>query len=313
MKPSILVIEDSKTHLKVIVQLLEEFGFTVLHAENEQDAFRIVKQKTPDLILLELSLPGIGGLEVCKLLRLDQDTGQIPIIILTQKKKIEDKIAAFGAGAQDYLTRPYHSEELKARIFSVLKMRERVKFLEKEKQRLEEQMEALQTITSKDPLTNLLNRKQFLNQLKIEFTRSLRYNLPLTLCSMDIDQFRMVNYQFGESSGDIILSEVALLIIGNFREIDFFSRFDQDHFLACLPQSSAEDALIPVNRFQKEVSLMAFKSVPEECKVTISIGISSLPNANITDEFHLLETASRALLQAKKGGRNQIVVWQDKK
>ncbi|MBI1823024.1 MAG: response regulator, partial [Nitrospirae bacterium] len=232
MKPVILVIEDSKTHLKVISSLLEEFGYSVLYAENDQEAFQFARNHKPDLILLDLSLPGVGGLEVCRNLSQDHETGQIPIFILTQKRKIEDKITAFKAGVQDYLTRPYHPEELRARIRSVLKIKEHFKVLEKDKQRLEEQMETIQDAASRDSLTALLSRKRFLNSLKIEFIRSIRYHLPLTLCAFDIDQFRLVNSQFGELSGDIVLAGIADLIKDNFREIDFHSRIDQDHFLA---------------------------------------------------------------------------------
>lgn len=309
MKPVILVIEDSKTHLKVIRTLLEEFEFSVLIAENEQEGFRLARLNKPDLILLDLSLPGIGGLEVCKGLNLDHETSKIPIFILTQKRKIEDKIAAFKAGVQDYLTRPYHPEELKARILTALKLNEQFKVLEKDKQRLELKMEMIQDIASRDPLTALLSRKRFLNSLKIEFIRSLRYNLPLTICSFDIDRFRIINHEFGESSGNIVLARIGELIRENFREIDFHSRVDQDQFLACLPQSSPEDALIPLNRFHKQVSQLIFESVPKECRVTMSIGVSSLPNPNITDENHLLETANRALLKAKELGGDQISVW----
>lgn len=309
MKPVILVIEDSKTHLKVITSLLEEFGYAVLYAENDLEALQFAKNHKPDLILLDLSLPGIGGLEVCRNLSQDHETGQIPIFILTQKTKIEDKIAAFKAGVRDYLTRPYHPEELRARIQTVLKVKEHFKVLEKDKKRLEEQMETIQDAASRDSLTELLSRRRFLNSLKIEFIRSIRYHLPLTLCAFDIDRFRMVNSQFGELSGDIVLAGIADLIKENFREIDFHSRIDQDHFLACLPQSSPEDSMVPLNRFHKQVSQLAFESVPKECRVTMSIGVSFLPNPNITDENHLLDTANRALLRAKELGGNKISVW----
>lgn len=313
MKPLILVIEDSKTHLKVILQHLEEFGFSSLHAENEKEAISLAKLKKPDMILLDLSLPGVGGLEVCRSLGLDLETGHIPIVILTQKKNIEDKIAAFEAGVQDFLTKPYKPEELKARILSVLRTSEKIKFLETEKRRLEEQMEQLQDLSSKEPLTALLNKTRFMTLLKIEFVRSIRYHLPLTLCLIDIDRFREINHQFGESAGDNVLNEAGRLLRENFREIDFLSRFDRDRFLAVLPQSTPEDALIPLSRFQKQISQVIFKSIPEEHKVAISIGISALPNPGITNENHLHETALKALLKAKKAGGNQIVVWEEER
>jgi two-component system cell cycle response regulator len=313
MKPLILVIEDSKTHLKVILHLLEEFGFSLLHAENEKDALSMAKSKKPEMILLDLSLPGVGGLEVCRSLGLDQETSQIPIMILTQKKNLEDKIAAFEAGVQDFLTKPYQPEELRARILSVLRTSEKIKFLETEKKRLEEQMEHLQELSSKDSLTALLNKNRFMSQLKVEFVRSIRYHLPLTLCSLDIDRFREINHQFGESSGDNVLAEAGRLLRENFREIDFLSRFDRDRFLIGLPQSTPEDAMIPLTRFQKQISQITFKSIPEEHKVAISIGISALPNPNITNEQHLHETALKALLKAKESGGNRIAIWEEER
>ena len=311
MKPTILLIEDSKTHTKTLLNLLEEFGFTALQASDSRTGIDLARTQKPDLILLDLVLPGIGGLEVCKWLKVNGETENIPIIILTQKRRLEDKVAGLNMGANDYLTKPYHPDELKARILSNLRNKEKWDFLEKEKQELETLLEKIQDLAEKEPLTKLLNRKQFMIQLKTEFIRSTRYHLPLSVCFIDLDHLKTINRQFGSSAGDTVLVETAALIRESFREVDFFARFENDDFLIGLPHSSPEDALIPINRFQRQINQTPFKTLPPELKMTASIGIASLPNPKLKDVRDFISTVQKAVYDCKEKGGNRISIWKE--
>ncbi|MHB8484064.1 MAG: diguanylate cyclase [Nitrospiria bacterium] len=313
MKPTILLIEESKIHAKTLLNLLEEFGFSTLHASNGLDGLNLAFSKKPDMILLDIVLPQIGGLEVCKLLKLNNESQKIPIIILTQKRKPENKVAGLNMGANDYLTKPYHPEELKARILANLRSKEKQDLLEKENRRIETLLDKIQVLASQDPLTTLLNRKQFMLQLKTEFIRSTRYHLPLSVCFIDLDHLKTVNHLFGQTAGDTILVETAALIQESFREIDILSRFENDDFLLGLPHSSPEDALVPPNRFQKKIAQHPFKSLPPELKVTVSIGVAALPNPGLRNEDDFVETVRKAVCQCKEKGGNQISIWKEHK
>ncbi|MBI3605220.1 MAG: diguanylate cyclase [Nitrospirae bacterium] len=311
MKPHILLIEDGKTHLKTILSLLDEFGFSVSHASTGKEGLDFALDKKPDLILLDMALPGVGGLEVCQRLKETHETSAIPILFLTQKKKIEDRIAAFNAGANDFISKPCHPEELKERILAALRTREKLYFFNREIQLLENHIEQIQTLAAKDPLTHLFSRKPFLLQLKNEFIRSLRYHLPLTLCLIDIDHLNTINRLYGEPAGDSVLIETASILQQNFREIDIISRIENDDFFVSLPHSSIEDSMIPLSRFQKQVNQCMFKTLPPEHKITVSAGMVSLPNANFTGENHLIDAAKKALRQAREKGDNQISIWKE--
>lgn len=309
MIPIILLIEDSKIHSKTLLNLLDEFGFSTLHASNGLEGLKLAYSKKPDLILLDLVLPGIGGLEVCKLLKLNNESQNIPIIILTQEKKSENKIAGLNMGANDYLTKPYHPEELKARILANLRNKEHQDFLEKENQQLETLLDKIQLLAAKDPLTNLLNRKQFMLQLKTEFVRSIRYRLALSVCFIDLDHLETINHRFGQAAGDTILVETASLIQENFRDIDILSRFENDDFLLGLPHSSPDDALIPLNRFQKKIAQHTFKAPAAEIKITASIGVAALPNPSLKNEEDFIQAVRKAVFDVKERGGNEISIW----
>lgn len=313
MKIRVLIADSSKTQLKSLSRLVEEFGYAVLIAQNEEDVFQMSGKESPELILLDLSLPGLGGIEISKILTGRRETRHIPVILLTQRKKIEDKIAAFDVGVQDVLTRPFHPEELRIRILSALRAKERIAFLEKENRRLEEQIDRIQESASKDSLTDLLSRTQFVKRLNHEVSRSIRYHLPLTLCSVDIDHFKQVHDQFGEVAANLVLVRLGVLIKESFRDIDFHCRIDKNHYLICLPESSREDAMIPLTRFHKQIAQLKFNSISEECRITASIGVSFLPNPEILEGNRLMECADRALIRAKEAGRDRIAVWDSEK
>ncbi len=309
MNPIILLIEDSKIHSKTLLNYLVEFGFSTLHASNGQDGLKLACSRKPDLILLDLVLPGIGALEVCKLLKLNNQSNNIPIIILSHEKKSENKVAGLNMGANDYLTKPYHPEELKARILANLRNKGHQDFLEKENQQLGTLLDKIQLLAANDPLTNLLNRKQFMMKLKTEFVRSIRYHLALSVCFIDLDHLETVNNRFGQAAGDMVLVETASLIQENFRDIDILSRFENDDFLLGLPHSSPDDALIPLNRFQKKIAQHTFKAPAAEVKMTLSIGVAALPNPGLKNEEDLVQAVRKAVFEVKERGGNEISIW----
>ncbi|MBT9537506.1 MAG: diguanylate cyclase, partial [Nitrospirae bacterium] len=245
--------------------------------------------------------------EVCRWLKLNEDTKGIPIIMLTVKKDVKDKVAGLEAGADDYLPKPYNNVELNARIFACLRTKALQDELKQKNHQLEELLKRLEIMAITDSLTGLYNRRHLETILKEEFKRTFRYKTPLTCMMIDIDHFKAVNDAFGHHAGDAVLKETAKIITENAREIDTVARWGGEEFIIIFPQTKKEEALQAASRILRIISEYNFPDIPGE-RITVSIGITSIPNPSLSidTEEKLIQTADCALYEAKRKGRNRI-------
>jgi len=307
LKAKILLVEDDKVQAQFIRDFLERKGYEVVWAENGASAIKIAKTVPIDLILLDLILPDISGHEVCRWLRLNQDTKGIPIIMLTVKTNITDKVAGLEAGADDYLPKPFDEAELNARIYASLRTKALQDELRERNRQLEDLLHKLEIMAITDHLTEIYNRRHFEEILKREFTRALRYNLHLSCLMCDIDHFKRINDTYGHAAGDTVLKETARLIASFLRETDIVGRWGGEEFIVLLTQAKKEDARKVAERILKAVEGHRFQGLPENERVTISIGIASIPEDREIDNWEkLIKYADEALYRAKRNGRNRI-------
>ena len=306
-RAKILLVEDSKSQAKTAKDFLEKNGYEVMLAENGKAAIKAVKTTSVDIILLDLVLPDMSGNEVCRWLKLNEDTKGIPIIMLTVKDDVKDKVAGLEAGADDYLLKPYNNGELNARIFACLRTKALQDELKQKNHQLEELLKRLEIMAITDSLTGLYNRRHLETILKEEFKRTFRYKTPLTCMMIDIDNFKAVNDAFGHHAGDAVLKETAKIITENAREADTVARWGGEEFIVILPQTKKEEALQAASRILKIIAEYNFPDIPDE-RITVSIGITSIPHPslNIDTEEKLIHTADCALYEAKRKGRNKI-------
>ncbi|MBI4685054.1 MAG: diguanylate cyclase [Nitrospirae bacterium] len=306
-KARILLVEDSKPQAELVTKFLESRGYEVVWTEDGKSAIKIAKTQPVDIILLDLVLPDISGNEVCRWLKMSADTKGIPIIMLTVKGAVTDKVAGLEAGADDYLQKPFNEIELNARIYACLRTKALQDELKEKNRQLEELLKQVELMAITDQLTGIHNRRLFETILKKEFNKTARYKNYLTCLMIDIDHFKRINDMYGHRAGDITLKEIAHIITNNAREIDTVARWGGEEFIVLFSQIKKDDALQPASRILTAISEHKFTGITDE-QITVSIGIAGIPDPSIDTEEKLIHAADVALYEAKKNGRNRIEI-----
>lgn len=304
-KAKILFVEDSTTQAKVVKGFLEKKGYEVVWVENGKSAIETAKSQIPDVILLDLMLPDLNGNEVARWLRLNENTKGIPIIMLTVKGSVADRVIGLEAGADDYLPKPFDEIELNARIYACLRTKALQDALKEKNRQLEELLGKVELLAITDPLTELFNRRRFTSVLEKEFKKTSRYKSPLSCMMIDIDHFKMINDKFGHKTGDLVLRDIAQIIKNNFREVDIPARWGGEEFVILLPQTEKEAAFQSASRIVKSISEHEFSHIDGK-KITVSIGIASAPSPSVDTSDKLVDSSDIAMYEAKKKGRNRI-------
>lgn len=306
-KAKILYVEDSETQASVIKDFLEKSGYDVILVDNGKSAINVAKSQPLDIVLLDVILPDITGYEVCRWLKLNSDTREIPIIMLTVKGSVSDKVTGLEAGADDYLPKPFDEIELNARIYACLRTKALRDELKQKNRQLEELLEKVKILASTDPLTKLSNRRHFEVVLENEFKRAARYNSPLACLMIDIDYFKKINDGYGHHTGDLVLHEIAHIIENTIREIDVTARWGGEEFVVLLPQTGKEGALQSASRILKAIVTHKFTCLPDK-KISASIGIACLPDPSINTGEKLIDASDIAMYEAKRKGRNRTEI-----
>jgi len=304
-KAKILLVEDNKTQASVIRDFLQKNGYQVNWVEDGMSAFNVARTSVVDIILLDRILPDMDGNEVCRWLKLDLSTRDIPIIMLTAKGAMSEKIEGLEAGADDYLPKPFNESELNVRILARLRNKTHQDELKKKNRQLEDMLARVESLAIMDPLTGLYNRRRFENIFTNEFKRATRYQFPIACMMIDIDHFKLINDAHGHQEGDTVLKEVARIIQATIREVDTPARWGGEEFVVLIPNTSKEKALLAAERVRKAVASCEFTRT-ETQKVTISIGVAGIPDPSIDSLDKMIHAADLAMYKAKKNGRNRV-------
>src|SRR3990172_1302267 len=251
-KARILLIEDTRTQAEEIQKHLEMMGYEVSWAQDGVSGLKLVGSESPDLVILDVVLPDIDGHEVCRWIKM-QGRG-IPVIMLTVKGEVGDRVMGLHTGADDYLPKPFSWEELNARIYACLRTRNIQEELRNKNLQLEELLQKVEKMAITDSLTGLYNRRRFQEAMEKEFHRCHRYKIPLSCLLIDIDHFKLVNDTYGHQTGDAVLSEIGTILMRTFREIDTVSRYGGEEFSALLPETDRKAAIQAAGRLIARVS-----------------------------------------------------------
>lgn len=288
----ILVIDDQPINIQTVYNILSK-DYVVLAATSGKDAFEVIEQNIPDLILLDVLMPGMSGLEFCQQLKQRADTKGIPVIFVTSINQQEEEDECWLCGGIDFITKPVNPMTLKNRVKAHLTL----KF----------QKDLLLKMVYVDGLTSIFNRRYFdthIEKLSNEVHRSQR---DTALLMVDIDYFKLYNDRYGHVIGDSTLKRVALLIQNTLqRPADFVSRYGGEEFVVVLPETNTEGAVIVAERIRENLLKENIEHLPSNYKVvTISVGISTFLTCNTT-EHTVVENADFNLYEAKKLGRNRV-------
>ncbi len=303
-KAKILLVEDSRSQAKVIRDFLENSGYEVDWVEDGKSAIMKVRTEPVDIVLLDFVLPDINGNEVCRWLKMNEHTRGIPIIMITSRSGTTNKVSCLEAGADDCLPKPYNEIELNARIYACLRTKALQDELRDKNRQLQEMLTKVETLAITDSLTGLFNRRHCETILDNEFGRTIRYKSPLTCLMIDIDHFKKVNDDCGHRTGDTVLREVAQIIKNNARDVDTVARWGGEEFIVLLPQTGRENGESFASRLVRAISDHKFSGMPGK-RVTVSIGLASVPDPSLDEGEKLINASDCALYEAKRKGRNR--------
>ena len=294
----ILIVDDAKANIRVLSDLLKDEG-DVLFATDGEKAIEKAVEQTPDLILLDVMMPGLDGYEVCRRLKAMDSTKNIPVVFVTGKAEEADEELGLSIGAIDYITKPFAPSIVQARVRNHLELQrvtEELKVLNKELTRL----------ATTDSLTGAFNRRHFMDQASAEVSRARRYGNPLTVMMLDIDHFKRVNDTYGHSIGDLALIQMTRTCLETLRTEDIFGRLGGEEFAAVLPETDLEGAKLTGERLREQIGRIEIETPAGPLKMTSSVGIG-VYDASEDSVEPSLNRADEALYAAKKSGRNRVV------
>jgi two-component system, cell cycle response regulator len=292
---SVLVVDDSADIHELVSARLRSEGVTLLHAQNAEAGLGLALQHLPDLILLDLEMPGGDGMTLCRQIMEDPMLSGIPVIFLSGTIDVATKVQAFELGAVDYVTKPFDAIELKARVRSAL--------------RTKRYHDLLTTKAQIDALTGLWNRGYLDDRLAAELSHMVRQGSPVSLILFDIDHFKSINDTHGHPFGDHVIQRIAEMLGRASRDSDIACRYGGEEFAMILRNTPANGALAIAERLRAEIAAMPFKQGRDRVQVTASFGIAGSDQFDDPSQASpdtLLRAADGALYGAKADGRNRV-------
>ncbi|MCY7378500.1 MAG: diguanylate cyclase [Gemmatimonadaceae bacterium] len=302
----ILVVDDHEDNIEVLRVRLESWGYGTDACYNGHDALAYVEKTPPDLILLDVMMPEISGIEVARRIKGNKALPFIPIIMQTALDSTEDKVEGLEAGADDYITKPIDFAELKARLRSMLRIKRLQEALEEREKELLEVNERLRFMSQTDALTGLDNRRHLNERIDEMFQHAQRLNEPFSLVMCDLDKFKSVNDTYGHQAGDEVLKQLAKILKDEAREIDRVGRYGGEEFMLLLPGTVLDAAVTFAERVRKRIEGHTFTFDGGTLQRTASFGVSGWPHPSIDASDALVRTADDALYVAKETGRNRV-------
>jgi two-component system cell cycle response regulator len=287
----ILIAEDEAVQRRLLESWLTKWGHEVVLAQDGAEAWSILQTEAPPLLaILDWMMPGMNGLQICQELRKSSDRPYVYVLLLTAKSKKQDLLTALEAGADDYLTKPFDTQELRARLetgMRILRLQEQLLFASRH-----------------DALTGLLNRRAILEAFEREWARSQREGNCVGLIIADLDHFKKVNDTLGHLEGDTVLRETAQKLRSSIRIYDSVGRYGGEEFLIVLPGCDLRQTREKAERIRILVESELAGNTQRRLPVTASMGVTA--GTGDRDTKSLLHAADSALYRAKHKGRNRV-------
>jgi two-component system cell cycle response regulator len=289
----ILVADDDAVSRRLLEVTLKKWGYDVVVAEDGDKAWEVLQREdAPQLAILDWVMPGMDGPEICREVRTFGDQRYIYLLLLTAKSEKEDLVKGMEAGADDFLSKPFDAQELRARLRAGI--------------RILELQETLRVQAMHDSLTGLWNRAATLDFLRRELNRGKRQGTPVTVVMADIDHFKRINDTHGHLAGDVVLREVAQRLSSSVRGYDVTGRFGGEEFLIVLPGCTIQDAVDKAESLRACINQEPVDTPEGPIPVTLSLGVAVRDGAVKVDPDSLLRAADAALYRAKSGGRDRV-------
>jgi len=303
----ILIVDDHEDNVELLKARLESWGYATDSAVDGEQALQKIVDTVPDLILLDVMMPKIDGIEVARRVKSNHTLPFIPIIMQTALDATENKVEGLEAGADDYITKPIDFAELKARLNSMLRIKRLQEELEERERQLLEANERLRHMSQTDGLTGLDNRRHLEERIEEMFEHAKRLNEPFAIVMCDLDRFKSVNDTYGHQAGDAVLKQLAKILKHEVREIDRAGRYGGEEFMLLLPGTVLDSAVTFAERVRKQIESHTFTFDGTSIQRTASFGVSAWPHPRIAKCDGLVRAADDALYVAKETGRNRVI------
>ncbi len=295
----IAIVDDDAAIRRLVRLFLKRSGYDIVEFATGMEARAQLAKFPWDLALLDRRLPDMDGVELCQELKSDPEFKTRYVIMLTGEDEQEDKVQGLDLGADDYITKPFQAPELLARI----RAGKRIVDLQKE---LLETNKRLELLSITDGLTNLYNHRYFQDELSRAFEESDRYGRPLSLAIVDLDFFKKINDTYGHAVGDQVLKAVSRIFQDSIRSADLAARYGGEEFAVMMPETTLDDAVAFAEKIRILIETTPVNTQAGPIHLTVSIGVSTVPQTGIHSAKELIVAADKALYRAKRSGRNQV-------
>lgn len=294
---AVLIADDSLVIRAVVRAGLEDEGYRVIEAIDGLAALEQCRRDPPDVILLDVEMPGIDGFQVLRALKSDAELKDIPVVFLTSRSDIDDVVAGLRGGAHDYLKKPFEHVELLARVGSAVHVK-------KLQDQLRQRNVELDRVSRTDALTGLYNRRHLDEELVRLHYDANRHHDPLCVLLLDIDHFKKINDTFGHPAGDLVLRAFANRLRAELRRSDIAGRWGGEEFLIIMPRTDLRGALEVAERLRRAIAVAPLVTGGESIGATVSGGCAI---SRGEDPDALLQSVDTCLYEAKASGRNRII------
>lgn len=296
----VLIADDDLTSREMLASVMSKWGFTPITVDDGLKVLEVMSQPdAPQLLMLDWEMPGLDGLSLAYHLTANESNPEPPyVLMLTSRDGQNDIVTGLSAGANDYITKPFDMEILRARVNVARRTLEL-------QNRLTNALRKLSVLANMDELTQLLNRRSTLKKINIEVERAARQKSDLCVGICDIDHFKNINDTLGHQAGDQVLKQIGEILGHEFRSYDIVGRYGGEEFIFAIP-TSKDGAFSILERLRDHVSSHPFETDKKTIRVTMSVGAVMVDTDKNHDMEYWLKRADEALYQAKNNGRNQV-------
>ncbi|MDR0306795.1 MAG: diguanylate cyclase [Chitinispirillales bacterium] len=294
-KNSVLIVDDESGNIITLTHILSS-EYLVYAATDGEEAIETAKEHLPGCILLDIIMEKMDGYEVLFRLKNDVRTRNIPVIFVTGLSNSEDEMKGLDLGAADYISKPFNPVIVKLRVRNLFKIINLT--------------DTVDRLSKTDQLTGISNRRDFDYKLSLVFEHAKRGKKPLSICVMDVDNFKKYNDDYGHLWGDAALRTIAKTIENSLkRTVDTTARWGSEEFITLLPDTDLKGALSVAESIRKNIENLQFPSGGKSVNLTLSMGINTHTPKQGSAIRDFVAGADKALYMAKKEGKNKVRIY----
>lgn len=299
----ILLVDDDRENVDLLTDFIAREGHNISHCADAPSALHRVKAWRPHVILLDVNMPGMSGLELIPKIRALGGDDYSAIMLTTSNSTLEDVQLGIEAGADDYLIKPFRIQELAARIRALARLKDLHDSLRRANHRIEE-------LSSTDDLTGLMNLRALSRRAEDEVLRCRRFRKPLSAVLVNLDGFSQWNERLGLTGANHLLKETGGLLRRCLRSVDLLGRLGSDEFLAILPETDLAGGEFVAERIREALEKAEFKSEKQGVRLTACVGVAGFPeDRGDGDLSELFRNVHEALRSAKGMGPNRVEIY----